>query len=642
MNKKIALIGNPNCGKTTLFNALTGTYQKVGNWSGVTTEKKEGFYKKDKSIQIVDLPGLYSLSARSKDEMAVIDYLNNERPDVIINVVDGTNLKRNLFLTTLLLELKIPLVMAVNHYDRLLKENVELDVELMSGVFKSPVIPVSALKGINLDKLVSEAVNRRTVAYFDLKALYKGEVGVSERYDFIEKSIPRFFKGQLKKGEQITQRIDNVLLHKKWGIPIFVMVMLLVYFVSIRLGGVLGGLVQTVFDELEFSLGRAMTTRKIPQWITSLSCEAVIGGIGTVASFLPQILILFTLLAVMEQSGYSARTSFLLDRIFRTFGLGGKSFIPMMLGCGCTVSGLMSTRTIEDRNEKIMTIYLTPFIPCGAKTAVFGWFSSLLFGGSAVVATSMYFLGIFSVCFFGRLLKRFKFFSESRGTFVLEIPELKPPHFKDVFLVLKEKVKDFVTKAGLIVFVFSVILWALRNLGFSGYTNGEVEKSFLFLIGNLLKYLFYPLGFSSWQTSVAVVSGIFAKEAVIETLNLLSNSPKDLFRSGFTAFSFTSFILLSPPCIASIMTAHRELKSKKLTFYMLVFQTAVAYVVSFFINTVGIIVNHLNRLILPLFIVIIIIVAFSFSIKRLKTCDKNCSNCKSGEKCQKTEKRFTT
>ncbi len=638
----VALIGNPNSGKTTLFNVLTGTYQKVGNWSGVTTEKKEGLYRKDKSVKIIDLPGLYSLSARSNDEKVVVNYLKENTPDVIINVLDGTNLVRNLYLTTLLLELKIPMVIAVNQYDRLIKEKIKFDSTKMATLFDLPVIPVSAVKGINLDKLMTEALNRRRVAQFDLKRVYNKDITVKERYDFIEEQVGKFYKGKLKKGEQTTQKIDKVLLHRKWGIPIFIFVMLSVYFLSIRLGGLLGGIVEKFFIACEDGLNSAMTAKNLPNWITSLCCDAILSGIATVGGFLPQILILFALLSLMEQSGYSARTSFLLDRIFRTFGLGGKSFIPMMLGCGCTVSGIMSARTIEDTSEKVLTIYLTPFIPCGAKTAVFGWFSSVLFKKSAIVATLMYFLGIFSVCIFGRVLSKFSYFRKNKNAFLLEVPELKLPRIKDVFFVLKEKVKDFLTKAGLIVFVFSVVLWALRNLGFSGYTNGDVQKSFLFALGNLIKPIFYPLGFASWQTSVAVLSGIFAKEAVIETLNLLSNAPNQLFPSSYSALSFTAFILLSPPCIASISTAHREMKSAKLTFFMILFQSLTAYIVSLTINAVGILLTRFNRLLLVAIIVIIILIAFVLAVKKLKTCGVKCQNCKRGSKCQVREKHFTT
>lgn len=638
MNKKIALIGNPNSGKTTLYNVLTNTYQKTGNWSGVTTEKKEGNYVKNKSVKIVDLPGLYSLTARSKDELAVVEYLNKEKPDLIINVVDGTNLTRNLFLTTYLLKLNIPVIIAINFCDSLEREGIRIDVEKMQKVFSTPIFLVSALKKTNLDKLMEEALSLDRVPYFDLSS----RLDTKERYDFLDKVVPLFFLRDEKRKNNYSQKIDNVLLSRKWGIPIFIAVMLAVYFVSIRLGGVFGGMINNVFDSAQSGLTTIFERKNIPEWITSLTAEAIIGGIGTVLSFLPQILVLFAMLCILEQSGYCARTSFLLDRIFRSFGLSGKSFIPMMLGCGCTVSGIMATRTIERDSERVMTIYLTPFIPCGAKTAVFGWFASLLFNGSAVVATTMYFLGIFCVCLFGRFLKRFNFFKSKSAPFILEIPTLKIPRIKDVFFVLVEKVKDFLTKAGLIVFVFSVILWAFRNLGFSGYTFGNVEKSFLYFVGDKLKYVFYPLGFASWETSVAVISGLFAKEAVIETLTLLSNNPAQLFGNKFSALSFTAFILLSPPCVASISQAYSELKSKKLTFLMIAFHFASAYSVSLVINITGIFLSRCNRLILPTIIVIITMVAVVLAIKKLKRCRNNCFNCNRGEKCKKTEKHFTT
>jgi len=642
---RIALVGNPNCGKSTLFNALTGTYQKVGNWSGVTTEKKEGVYLKDKSIKIIDLPGLYSLDAKSKDERAVLEYLQNEKPDAIINVLDGTNLERNLFLTTQILELGIPTVLAVNYSDRLNKLKLTVNVKNLTNYFNVPAMCVSALKNTGLSQVIALAVNLCEGGKKGFHAVKKAFNDAEERYAYIESIIGDVLKRQIRIENTFSEKIDSVLLGKYTGIPIFVLIMVAVYFISIRLGGYLGGYVSSGFDNLSIKIENYFTKKAVPEWIISLTCNAVIGGISTVTSFLPQILVLFILLTVLEESGYASRIAFLTDRIFRTFGLGGKAFIPLMLGCGCTVTGLMATRTESNENERITSIFLTPFMPCGAKMAVFGWFASEFFNGSAIIATSMYFLSLISVCLFGRLLSGINAFTRAEGGFVVEIPPLRSPHVKDVYLALKEKVKDFIFKAGLVVFVVSLILWALNNLGVNGYTYGNAKESFLYCIGNALKYVFYPLGVKSWETAVAVISGVFAKEAVVETLELLNTDVHAVFNNGFTIYAFCSFILLSPPCVASLAQAKRELKDNKMFAYMIVFQFAVGYVVGGTINLFGILYNHHLGLLLSLITVIIILLSLIGAVKALrkkKGC-KGCTACRIGDKvCLKKEKPYTT
>ena len=347
-------------------------------------------------------------------------------------------------------------------------------------------------------------------------------------------------------------------------------------------------------------------------------------------------------MAIIEQSGYASRIAFLLDGFFRRFGLGGKSLLPMIVSCGCTVTGLMATRTIERTGERRMTIFLSPFMPCGAKSAVFAWFSSVFFGSSAIVAVSMYFLGILCVGIFGKFLKKFSIFNEEDGGFLMEIPTLRLPSAKDVLFVMLEKVKEFTTKAGLIVFCVSIFLWLLKSVGTSGYVGDDIEKSLLFIIGNKLKYIFYPLGFTEWETSVAFISGAFAKEAVVETLNLISTNFSTLFSTTYSAYSFMAFILLSPPCIASLVTAKQELGSSKLFVFMLIFQTLTAYVVSLAINLAGFLFDNFKGLLLSLIIVIIIMLSLFSALKYLKTkkC-RLCKNCKGENRCQKVE-RFTT
>ena len=642
MNDIIALVGNPNSGKTTLFNALTGTYQKVGNWTGVTTEKKQGEYKKDKRIKIIDLPGLYSFSANGIDEKTAYNYLKNSPPKVIINVVDATNLERNLFLTTEILSLNIPTVIALNMFDELLSNGIKVNTNELSKKLGVPVIPVSALKKINLEELMTAAINNAEKPNLPPKSLNILS-NKTYRYEYIENIVQKVLERKKTKAEKFTERADNILMHKVLGIPIFFAVMTLVYFLSMKVGGFIGGGIENLFGGISEKTSIALYNAGVSQWIISLLCDAVINSIGGVTSFLPQILILFMLMALIEQSGYAARVAFNFDRIFKSFGLSGKSLLPMIVSCGCTVSGLMASRTIERTNERRMTIFLSPFMPCGAKTAVFAWFATEFFGGNALIAASMYFLGIICACVFGLLLKKLKIFKGDNGTFLLEIPVLRRPSAKSVMMVMWEKVKEFTTKAGLIVFTVTVFLWLFKNVGISGYVGNEVEKSFLYAVGNALKYLFYPLGFCNWQTSVAIISGSFAKEAVVESLNLLSTDVQTLFTNEFSVYAFMSFILLSPPCVASIAAAKTELKSVKWLIFMILFQTTAAYIVAFLINLFGIIIDCSIGLLLSLIIVIIITLALILSIKILKKhgC-KGCLKClKESKKCNKKARRYT-
>lgn len=631
MNKNICLIGNPNCGKTTLFNRLTGTYQKVGNWAGVTTEKKQGAYFKDKEIKITDLPGLYSLTPRSDDERAVLKYLKSEKPDCIINVLDGTNLARNLYLTCMLSSVKIPVIIAVNFFDDLQKNGIVLKIENLEKLFGVPVVPISALKGTNVERLI-ECAKRAE------KVLISPE---TDYYSFIDRNINNIISTKKTKAERFTEKADKFFMNKYLGFPIFFLVIATVYFLSIRVGGIVSRWLESFFEVFAENTCLSLSNIGAKEWIISLIVEAIIGGFGTVMSFLPQILVLFFLLTIIEESGYASRIAFITDKIFAKIGLSGKSFIPMMLCSGCTVTGLMATRTIESSSQKRMTVFLSPFVPCGAKTAVFGWFSGILFNGSVLIATSMYFMGIFAVVVFGNLLKKLKIFKEDGNLFILEMPTLRPPSLKNVFYVLWEKVRDFTVKTGTVIFAVSVVLWVLQNLGFSGYTYGKVEKSFLYGLGNSLKFIFYPLGFGNWQATVSVLSGIMAKEAVIESLTYLSTDIPSLFYNGFSAYAFMSFILLSPPCFASIVTASKELNSKKYTAVMLLFQTVTAYLVALIINLTGILIDLCGGLIFFIIFAIIIITTIFVLVKNVKTC-KTCSRCKRKIVCQQSSKHNTT
>ncbi len=640
MTKKIALIGNPNCGKTTLFNNLTGTYQKTGNWTGVTTQVKSAKYVKDNDIDIYDLPGVYSLEANSLDEQSVIDYIRKTPPDVIINVVDGTNLERNLFLTAQLCKLKIPFVIAVNYIDELEDNGIKLDEYALSKLFNVSVVSISALKKIRTDKLINKAISVDTIS--DQTCDFNIETRAI--YNFIEKNIDKIITKKLTRNEKFTQKADNILLSKVFAIPVFVIVMLWVYFISIKFGGVVGQGVNHIILNLTKTIEGFLFKQNVPNILIGLTCDAILKGMATVFSFLPQILILFMFLTILEESGYASRIAFILDKVFRAVGLSGKSVIPLIVSCGCTVTGLSSSRTIENLSERRMTIFLTPFMPCGAKLAVFAWFASVFFDGSALVATSMYFLALTCTAVFGAILKNFKPFKQNNGELLIEIPTLRAPSFHDVLSVLKEKVKDFVTKAGMIVFLVSVGLWFLQNIGPSGYVNGNQKESFLFVIGDMLKFIFYPLGFGNWQASVAIISGTFAKEAVVETLCLICEDYSSIFYNQFSVYAFMAFVLLSPPCVASLATAKRELVKPKWFLGMLIFQFLSAYLVAFTINAIGFFIECNFGLILSVFIgIITLILAITFAIKlKSKRC-KLCKVCHSGGKeCQNHKKRYTT
>lgn len=627
--KSIALIGNPNCGKSTLFNTLTGANQRVGNFTGVTVEKKTGKYKKDKSIEFVDLPGLYSLNGSSLDEKVVVNYFNKEKPSVIINVIDGTNLNRNLYLTCELLSLGIPLVIAVNFCDQLRKNGIRFNAEELSINFGVKVVEISALKNLNVEKLVKEASVENNIP----KPI-KSDKGY---YHFIDRIVQKVIERKQLKSEIISSKIDKVLMHKYLGLPLIVFAVFLVYYLSFRLGGILSEPIEKHFDTFANNLTILLSRNDASPWLIDLLSGAIIKGIGGVLSFLPQILILMLFTTIMEESGYSSRIAFNLDRIFRSIGLSGKSVIPLTVSCGCAVTGIMATRNIDRESERKTTVFLAPMMPCSAKTAVFGWFSKVLFNGSAIVATSMYFLSILTVVVSGRILAKNKRFS-GEGNFILEIPTLRPPSIKNVLISLIERTKDFLIKAGSIIFLVSLFLWVLKSFGINGYVGENVKESFLYLIGNTLKYIFYPLGFNSWETTVSVISGIFAKEAVIETLEIVSLTPSTLFNDSYSAYAFQAFILLSPPCISALAVARRELKDNKLFLFMITFQFIVAYIVALIINTVGKLIIYSSGLILSVVVGIIILILAVKCVMRLKN---PCRNCVKGDgKCLK-KKRCT-
>lgn len=592
----IALLGNPNSGKSTLFNALTGAREKTGNWTGVTTVRKTGKYVYDKSISITDLPGVYSFSAETKDEKEVENFLKKSPPDVIINVVDGTNLERNLYLTTLIIKTGIPCVVALNFSDEAEKKGINANEKHLEKVFGVKFVKISAKKRKGLKDLLSAAKE----AKFQTKALRSSKTP-AETYSFIGEALKSAYTSN-KKTNGIIQKIDDVLTGKFFGLLIFFAVIFLTYFLSLKVGGRLGGYIEKFFSKSGERITDFGVKNNISEPILNLFISVFIKGIGSVLSFLPQVLVLFTLLSVLEESGYMARVSFLFDRIFRTFGLGGKSVFPFVLSCGCAVTGISATATIKEENERRATIFLCPFMPCGAKTAVFGWFSYRFFGGSALIAVSLYFLGILVAAAVGLMIKS----RGRRSEFILEMPPLRTPSVMTVFSVVVDKTKEFLIKSGTVILAVSLVFWCLRSFGPTGYVE-NTEQSFLYYIGNAIKYLFYPIGINDWKCSIALVSGIFAKEAVIETAELLNIDFLIALGAGYKIFAFMTFVLLSPPCSAALVCAKKELNDKKSFINMLFIETAAAYSVSSLITIFGV-TFFANRLIFSIILSIILLI----------------------------------
>lgn len=627
MSDAIYLVGNPNCGKTTLFNLLTGKNEKVGNRAGVSVDGKTAKYKKDKSVLIADLPGTYSVKGVSNDERVVSEYLKNT-PKAVINVIDGTNLERSLRLTTELTLLKAPMVIAINFCDELIKNGVQIDEKELSKFFGVPVVKISARKNTGIDKLMALATEKAAVPRLILPI---------DREKFILNVINKSLKIKPENKSIFTDTADKILMHRFLGIPIFMLIITATYFFTSVIGGFFGDKIAGLLNNLGVVTAKALNDSGAAEWFTSLIASALIKGVGEVLSFLPQIIVLFFMLSLLEESGYSARAAFLLDGIMEKIGLGGKSLIALGVSCGCAVSGIMTSRTVEDDKERRLTIYLSPFMPCGAKTAVFAWLSGLVFGNNPLITASLYFLSVFVIMVFGALLKKLKNF-HGGGGLIMEIPVLRMPSFRGVYGALKEKTVDFVLKAGSVIFLVSVAVWFLQSFGVHGYTT-DVTQSFLFFIGDKVKFLFIPLGFGNWQSSVAVISSLFAKEAVIETLSLISDNPAALFNTVYSAYAFMAFILFMPPCIAALTTAKNELKSKKDFCFMIIFQVFAAYLVAFIINCFGFMIANFGAAIIALTTVVFGVIISTLILIKKRGC-KNCSAC--GRKVCKRKKANTT
>lgn len=682
MTMRFALAGNPNCGKTTMFNAMTGANQYVGNWPGVTVEKKEGKLKGNKTgeeIIITDLPGIYSLSPYTLEEVVSRDYLLNDNPDVIINLVDATNIERNLYLTTQLIETGIPVVIALNMSDLLAKRGIKVDTERLSMLLNCPVVETSALKETGLDALIKEAAkvaksgdvdlpreifskdmekaiadvkgvlpesvtedkkrwyaikllenDSRVVSSLKLSA--EGEsvlaaarkdfeekhdddmesIVTDERYKFIQKVVST----AVRKGkEQMTasDKIDQIVTNRLLGIPIFMAVMFVVYYISVTTVGAFVtdwtndtfvGWVQEQAEGILEAVGAG-------DLVMSLVIDGIIGGLGAVLGFVPQMAILFLFLSILEDCGYMVRIAFVMDRVFRHFGLSGKSFIPLLISSGCGIPGIMSSRTIEQDNDRRLTIMTATFIPCGAKLPVIalmgGVMASYMTGSyeaGGLIAPSMFFLGIAAVLCSAIILKKTAPFSGKPAPFVMELPQYHIPSAKTVIIHVWERLKGFIVKAGTILFVACVVMWFLGGFGFGEEGFGMVEdsaESLLAVIGGIFAPIFAPLGFGNWQAVAASLSGFTAKEAIVSTMGVLANVAGDdveeavvvaeavamWFPTTMAAFTFLVFNLLDSPCLAAIATMAQQMQSRKWFWFAILFQNIFAYLVSLCIFQLG-------------------------------------------------------
>ncbi len=675
MGLKIALAGNPNCGKTTLFNALTGSNQYVGNWPGVTVEKKEGQMKKQPDVIFTDLPGIYSLSPYTMEEVVARNYLINERPDAILNIVDGTNLERNLYLTTQLMEIGIPVVIAINMMDIVRKRGDKIDIEALGKELGCRIVEISALKsdGINeaAELAIEAAKNGNTVPrhifsgdvehtlahieeaavhgmpeeqqrWYSIKIFERDErvlqvleldgeklahietdikecerlmdddaeaIITNERYNYIEALVKKCYRRKRASRQTASDRIDRIVTNRILALPIFALIMFLVYYISIgsvgnwTVGFVNDGLFGDGFSFFGIAdipgipviVENALESIGAADWLISLIVEGIIGGVGAVLGFVPQLLILFFLLSVLEDCGYMSRVAFILDRIFRKFGLSGKSFIPLLVATGCGVPGIMASRTIEQERDRKMTVMTTCFIPCGAKVPIISFIAAEIFGGSPLVATSAYFIGIASVVISGLILKKTKPFAGKPAPFVMELPQYHAPVPGNILRTTGDRGWSFIKRAGSVIFVASIIIWSLNSLSFEGgfhyITEENGGESVLAVLGGIISWIFKPLGFGSWYAAVATILGLVAKEEIAGVLGTVSKMDgivgTEIFSSSLAGFSFMIFNLLCAPCFAAMGAIKREMNSPKWTVFAIGYMCAYAYAVSLIAYQLG-------------------------------------------------------
>ena len=670
MSLRIALAGNPNSGKTTLFNALTGSTQYVGNWPGVTVEKKEGKYKKQKDVIITDLPGIYSLSPYTLEEVVARNYLLKEKPDAILNIVDATNLERNLYLTTQCMELGIPVVIALNMMDIIEKNGDHISVKKLSEKLGVEIVEISALKGTGVDKAAEAAISaaKKGIApaapkfsseveqvldslrpvlsgvpadkqrWYEIKVFERDEkigdqitydkaaaekiiaaaeakmdddsesIITNERYEFITGLLEGSYEKKNAGNMTISDKIDRVVTNRWLAIPIFLLVMWVVYFLAINTIGAMGTdwVNDVLFGEIvPGAVGGFLESIGTADWLQGLILDGIVAGVGAVLGFLPQMIVLFICLAFLEGCGYMARIAFIMDRIFRRFGLSGKSFIPMMVGTGCGVPGVMASRTIENERDRRMTIMTTTFIPCGAKLPIIGLIAGALFGNSALIGWSAYVVGIAAIVISGIILKKTKMFAGDPAPFVMELPAYHIPTFSSVFHSVWERASSFVKKAGTVILLATILVWFMSSFGFyEGAFQMRPEEDFmehsiLAALGNTVAWIFAPLGWGSWKPAVAAVTGLIAKENVVGTFGILykygevsemgeeiwANLQADM--SALAGYSFLVFNLLCAPCFAAIGAIKREMNNAKWTWFAIGYQCGFAYLASLCIYQIG-------------------------------------------------------
>jgi len=677
MEIKIALAGNPNCGKTTMFNELTGNNQYVGNWPGVTVEKKEGHFKGNKDVIIQDLPGIYSLSPYTLEEVVARNYLINEKPDVLLNIVDASNIERNLYLTTQLMEIGIPVVIALNMMDVVRKTGDKIDVAKLSRELGVPIVETSALKGEGCKEAVNKAVETAAAGYKEPPSVFGGSVEhtiahiedllkssveknmlrwysiklferdekiaeqlklsdslindvekiivtceteldddsesiiTNERYSYISKLMAVAVSKRTKLGGYTTSdKIDQIVTNRILALPIFALVMFVVYFISVTtVGTIVTDFTNDVFvgEWIMEPLAGFLESIGTAEWLTGLVVDGIVGGVGAVIGFVPQMLILFILLAILEDVGYMARVAFIMDRIFRKFGLSGKSFIPMLIGSGCSVPGIMASRTIENERDRRMTIMTTSFIPCGAKMPIVGLIAGAIFGGAWWVAPSAYFIGVAAVIVSGILLKKTKMFAGDPAPFVMELPAYHAPTVTNVLRSMWERGWSFIKRAGTVILLASVVIWFLSSFGPTDEGFGMVEDmdtSILATMGNAVAPIFAPLGFGNWQATVATIMGLVAKEEVVGVFGVLfgvGEGALDLVEEGafdelgsisaafttLSAYSFLVFNLLCAPCFAAMGAIRREMNNGKWTAFAIGYLCIFAYGISLIVYQFG-------------------------------------------------------
>ncbi|MEG2018044.1 MAG: ferrous iron transport protein B [Clostridium sp.] len=581
--KTIALIGNPNVGKTTLFNAITGSNQYVGNWAGVTVEKKDGYLTKN--IKIVDLPGIYAMDTFSNEEKVAKEYLYTDEVDLIVNIIDGSNLERNLYLTSQLTQFKKPILLVVNMIDVAESNGIHINYDNLSKELGVKILPVSASKGQGVHEIKEFLLHNDSFEFMDnsinLKHSFENK-NENETYKYIEAILKKCVEGKKDTKNNITEKIDSIVLNKYLAYPLFLGIMFIIFkFTFDWVGGPLQEILDKLINENLVSLIQIPLTNTAP-WFQSLIVDGIIGGVGGVIVFIPIILTLFIGISFLEDSGYMARTAFIMDKLMRKLGLSGKAFIPLLMGFGCSVPGIMSARTLESEKDRKLTALIVPFMSCNARLPVYALFASVLFAGNeSLVIFGLYFFGLM-VAFIMAMIFKNTLFQKDEEPFIIELPEYKMPELKSLLLHTWEKGKGFLKKAGTLIFAISAVIWFLSNFNFTGMV--DINESFIASIGGFIAPIFAPLGFGTWENSVALLTGLMAKEVVVGTLGILySGGLEAAIAASFTVasgLSFLVFTLLYTPCVAVIATMKKEF-STKFALFSVFYQFAVAWIFAF-------------------------------------------------------------